>query len=75
MTVSELEIDNRGLMPPEPLVRTLAAIAGTEPGGTVVALMDREPLLLYPELERRDCTWTFEEDGDHYKITIRLPSP
>jgi RecB family exonuclease len=72
--MGEIEIDNRGLMPPEPMVRILSAIAEAEPGGTVVALMDREPLLLYPELERRDCTWTFEEDEDHFKLTVRVSS-
>lgn len=70
--MSEIELDNRGLMPPEPMVRILSAIAESEPGGTVVALMDREPLMLYPELERRNCTWTFEEIEDHFKLSVSV---
>ena len=67
------EIDNRGLMPPEPMVRILTAIAESEPGGTVVALMDREPLLLYPELERRGCSWDLVPEEDHFRLTIAVP--
>lgn len=68
--MSDIEIDNRGLVPPEPMVRILSAIAEAGLGGKVIALMEREPLLLYPELERRNCTWTFEAAGDHFKLTV-----
>ena len=72
VNMSEIIIDNRGLMPPEPMVRILSAIAEAGPGGTVVAHMEREPMMLYPELERRNCTWTFEETGDHLKLTVSV---
>jgi len=62
--MTEATIDNRGLQPPEPLVRILEALAEIEDSGTLTALMDREPILLYPELERRGWGWSFgEEDG------------
>ena len=64
------EIDNRGLGPPEPMVRILSGLQQLEDGGQLVALMDREPLLLYPELERRGWEWSFEELDDHYRLTI-----
>jgi uncharacterized protein (DUF2249 family) len=64
------EIDNRGLEPPDPMVRILAALSVLAEGDELVALMDREPLLLYPELERRGFTWTFEELPDSFVLTI-----
>jgi uncharacterized protein (DUF2249 family) len=48
------------------MVRILEALASLEPADELVALMDREPLLLYPELERRGFSWVFEAGtGDH----------
>jgi uncharacterized protein (DUF2249 family) len=64
-------VDNRGLQPPEPMVRILAALASLPEGGEVVALMDREPLLLYPELERRGFTWTFNPSSGEHRLAIR----
>lgn len=62
--MTEVTIENRGLQPPEPLVRILEALSRIEDGGRLKALMDREPILLYPELERRGWDWSFgEEDG------------
>lgn len=58
--MTDIHLDNRGLQPPEPMVRILEALGGMLPGDQLVALMDREPLLLYPELERRGFAWTFE---------------
>ena len=52
------ELDNRGLTPPEPMVRILGGLAALGPGDDLEALMDREPMLLYPELERRGFRWT-----------------
>lgn len=65
-------IDNRGLQPPEPMVRILSQLGELEEGQELVALMDREPLLLYPELERRGFTWDFDRDDDGYRLTVRL---
>ena len=66
-------IDNRGLHPPEPMVRILGALAKLVDGDDLVALMDREPLLLYPELERRGFEWTFDESATGARLTIRRP--
>jgi len=66
-----IEIDNRGLQPPEPMVRILSSIAELGAGDELVALMDREPMLLYPELERRGFAWEFAPRDDHFVITIR----
>jgi hypothetical protein len=45
-------LDLRGLAPPEPLERMLAALATLGPGDCVHARFPREPLLLYPLLEQ-----------------------
>ena len=57
--MTDIHLDNRGLPPPEPMVRILEALAGISSQDQLVVLMDREPLLLYPELERRGFAWTF----------------
>jgi hypothetical protein len=69
--MATIEVDNRGLEPPQPMVRILSALAGMEEDGELVALMDREPMLLYPELQRRGFTWEFGPADGHYVLTIR----
>lgn len=69
--MATIQIDNRGLQPPEPMVRILAALGGLAADDEVVALMDREPHLLYPELERRGFTWEFDGHDDAYVLTVR----
>jgi uncharacterized protein (DUF2249 family) len=56
--MTTVEMDNRGMSPPEPMVRILAGLATLEQGDRLQVLMDREPLLLYPELTRRGFGWT-----------------
>lgn len=68
--MTNIEIDNRGLGPPEPMVRILSALASMDADGELKALMDREPLLLYPELERRGFTWDFGPQEDHFVLTV-----
>ncbi len=52
------------------MVRILAALKTLEDDGRLVTLTDREPLLLFGELERRGYTWECIEDGDHFVVTI-----
>lgn len=47
------EIDARGLMPPEPLVRILAALESLPVGRKLRAITDREPCHLFGEAEQR----------------------
>jgi uncharacterized protein (DUF2249 family) len=68
--MTNIEIDNRGLEPPQPMVRILSALASMEPEGELKALMDREPLLLYPELERRGFAWDFGPLEDHFVLKV-----
>lgn len=67
-------MDNRGLSPPEPLVRILAALDALPGGGRIVAQMDRQPLFLYPELEERGCSYTCDPVAEgHYELRIEKP--
>lgn len=52
-------------MPPEPMVRILEAIAAMPPGEVLFALLDREPMFLFPELAQRGHEWAgnFAADG------------
>ncbi len=73
--MAEIQLDNRGLEAPDPLIRTLDSLDSLGHGDLLVVLMDREPLLLYPILERRGFDWTAEEqDGGQYRIAIQRAS-
>lgn len=67
------QLDNRDLDPPEPMVRTLAAVEELQPGEVLSALLCREPVFLLPELRNRGCEWQggFEADGTTYKLLVR----
>ena len=65
-------LDNRGLMPPEPMVITLEAIESMAAGEVLEAWFDREPLLLYPELRTRGHQTDCEKRGpSEYRVLIR----
>jgi uncharacterized protein (DUF2249 family) len=57
-------LDVRGLEPPEPMVRTLAALEALAPGETLVQLNERVPRFLLPEAERRGFTCEVREQED-----------
>lgn len=67
-----LELDNRGLEPPEPMLRVLEALEGLGDDDLLVVRNDRRPLFLYPELEARGFAHETEplEDGS-VRIRIR----
>ena len=45
-------------------------------GNVLFALLGREPLFLFPELEKRGHQWAgnFDETGKAYRIMIRVGS-
>jgi uncharacterized protein (DUF2249 family) len=69
-------LDNRDLAPPEPMVRILAAAETLNPGETLSALLRREPVFLFRELEKRGHHWRggFTPDGSTYELTVRVSS-
>jgi uncharacterized protein (DUF2249 family) len=56
-----IELDVRGLLPPEPLMRTLAALETLAPGDTLLQLNSRVPQLLFPLLAERGFAWSVDE--------------
>ena len=71
-----VRLDNRDLDPPEPMVRILGAAETLQPGETLSALLRREPVFLFPHLEKRGYRWLggFTPDGSAYELTIRAPA-
>ncbi|HEX2530766.1 MAG TPA: DUF2249 domain-containing protein [Burkholderiaceae bacterium] len=65
-------IDNRGLMPPEPMVTTMNVLLEMAPGEVLEGYYDREPQLLYPELEEQGHLASCEKVGvSEYRVRIR----
>jgi uncharacterized protein (DUF2249 family) len=66
-------LDNRGLEPPEPMVRTLAEIEKMKQGEVIEALLEREPVFLYRELAKRGHSWKgdFEDNGKTFRLFVR----
>jgi tRNA 2-thiouridine synthesizing protein A len=66
-----LELANRGLRPPEPMLRILSALESLPAGAALLAHNDREPVFLFPELSARgyryECT-PVAEGGVHVRI-------
>lgn len=65
-------IDARGLMPPEPMELTLAALDDLPQGGEIVLLLYREPDPLYRILRNNGYTHRTEaHDDGTFAIHIR----
>ncbi len=68
-------LDNRGMMPPEPMVITLETLESMAPGEVLEGWYDRDPLLLYPELQTRGHAARCEKTGaSEYRVLIRCGS-
>ncbi|WP_323039602.1 DUF2249 domain-containing protein [Gemmobacter sp.] len=66
-------LDLAGLPPPEPMVRILEALTGMPAGAVLFALLDREPMFLFPELAHRGHEWAgnMAVDGTGYRLLVR----
>ena len=65
----EVEVDARGLEPPQPLVTILEAVAKLPKGVRLRALTDRRPMHLYAQLEERGFTGESKEQPDGSFVT------
>jgi hypothetical protein len=63
-------IDVRGLTPPEPMERTLAALEHLPDGQALVQINERIPACLIPVLEERGFAYTIADDPSGYRTTI-----
>lgn len=67
-------LDNRGLEPPEPMMRTLAALEDMEGNQQLVIINDRRPMFLFAELDEQGISYEVQEQSDgSFKITITKP--
>ena len=64
-----LEVDARGLEPPQPLVTILEALATLPEGAQLRARTDRRPMHLYAQLEERGFVGESEEQKDGSFVT------
>ncbi len=64
------EVDARGLMPPEPLVRILAALEELPLGQKLRAITDREPCHLFGEAEQRGFRHASHLDASGSWVTV-----
>jgi len=64
-----LEIDARGLEPPQPMVKILEALVNIPSGAGLIARTDRRPMHLYGQLEARGFVGQTEEQSDGSFLT------
>jgi TusA-related sulfurtransferase len=69
-------LDTRGLEPPEPMVRVLAAVEAMAPGAVLEVFTEREPVFLYQELAARGVSIRSEWLGTGgYRHVICVAGP
>jgi uncharacterized protein (DUF2249 family) len=68
-SAATVELDARGLEPPQPLVTILEALARLPDGAALRARTDRRPMHLYAQLAERGFTGETEEQSDGSFIT------
>lgn len=72
MEAGVVVLDVRGFEPPEPMVRTLAALDALPRGHTLVQVNSREPRHLLPQLEERGFQYEVREQApDLVRVFIR----
>ena len=74
--VPAVVLDNRGLEPPQPMMRILESLESLPDEATLLAINERAPMFLYPELEARGYRHqtTPHPDGS-FHITIHREGP
>jgi uncharacterized protein (DUF2249 family) len=68
-----LDVDARGLEPPQPMVSILEALGTLPKGAHLRAHTDRRPMHLYPQLEDRGFAGVSEEQSDGSFVTLIQP--
>ncbi len=69
MSTTLIEVDARGLEPPQPMLRILEALAALAADATLRAHTDRRPLHLYPLLAERGFQAETQDQPDGSFIT------
>jgi uncharacterized protein (DUF2249 family) len=68
----EVPLDVRGLEPPEPMIRTLAALEQLPANAVLVQINDRVPHFLLPLLGERGFAFTFDETARSGEVRLRI---
>jgi TusA-related sulfurtransferase len=69
--MTESFLDNRGLEPPNPMIRTLEMLEGMAPGQVLVIHNDRVPVYLLPQLADAGAVFEVEEQPDG-SVRVRI---
>lgn len=59
-----VRLDNRGLEPPQPMMRTFEALSSLLQGQVLEIHNDRRPMFLYPHLEERGYRYQTVDEAD-----------
>ncbi len=66
-----VHIDVRGMQPPQPMVAILTLVRSIDDDTAVIAHLDRDPQMLYPELA--ELGWNaLTIDGEPGEVRLRL---
>ena len=68
---TEHVLDNRGLEPPEPMVRVLETLGTLADEDVLVVHNDRRPMFLFPRLEAMGYRYTCEDQPDG-SVVLRI---
>ncbi|SDZ74592.1 TusA-related sulfurtransferase [Thalassobacillus cyri] len=64
-------LDNRGLEPPQPMMRTLTALEELTDKEALVIINDRRPMFLFAELDELGHLYeTVQQEDGSFRITI-----
>lgn len=67
-----MKLDNRGLEPPQPMMRTLEALEKLDTGETLSIINDRRPMFLYEQLDELGYKHeTTEQNDGSFLIEIK----
>jgi uncharacterized protein (DUF2249 family) len=66
-------LDCTDMDPPEPMVQILGQVETMAEGEVLFAVLGREPVFLFPELQARGHAWygEFDAEGTSYRLMIR----
>lgn len=74
MNEMSIQVDARGLEPPQPMMRILEALAALPPGAALQARTDRQPMHLLAHLEARGLCARTEVQADGSFLTHIRPA-
>jgi len=67
----EVSIDVRGLEPPQPMERILAALNRLQSGQRLLVIHERRPMFLFPRLAERGFSYEINEE-ETGKVILRI---